>query len=369
MPPAVRKTLTLRAKSTEVLGVAVSPDGRYIACGTEPGRVFVWEAPAQVAAAQAARRQMLGNTLLPWHRDSAAASERAGQMFAAAFHLSRLLDVEPENAGYRVRRGDAYARRGRPVEAAADFTKALALKASLTLEECAVAHAGLAQWSQAAGLFRDAAVDFATKVTARRAKDAKRQEERLRTEGAVVRTSDPSADDEREVSLWYRSALIHLHLGDHAAYRRICALAFEKFGSTKDTQRAVNDLVWLCAVGPNALPDLAPAVQLMEAAVKKFPNSQTFRHTLGYIYYRAGRYEEAEKAVARPGRDVAKDSTLLTTNWYAIPMAMYHLGKHTEARQVLTDLAKTAASSDAERRWTVRLENEVMRREAEALVK
>jgi WD40 repeat protein len=152
-----QEALTLKTDTRQVFAVAFSPDGRRLACGTETGLAMIWDAPQQVGEAQAARWQVLRETQQAWHQDSAAASERAGQWFAAVFHLSRLLDIEPDQAGFRVRRGQALALLGKPGEAKADFAKALEREDALTAADRAEALAGLARWPEAARLYAEAA--------------------------------------------------------------------------------------------------------------------------------------------------------------------------------------------------------------------
>ena len=62
-----------------------------------------------------------------WLQRQAADAEKAGQWFAAAFHLSRLIDAEPADASLFLRRGLAYAHLGRWADAGADLLWAAAL--------------------------------------------------------------------------------------------------------------------------------------------------------------------------------------------------------------------------------------------------
>jgi tetratricopeptide (TPR) repeat protein len=62
---------------------------------------------------------------LAWHEREATESEMAGQWFAVVFHLSRLIDAQPEAGNLRLRRAYAYAELGREDMAARDFDQSL----------------------------------------------------------------------------------------------------------------------------------------------------------------------------------------------------------------------------------------------------
>jgi Tfp pilus assembly protein PilF len=63
---------------------------------------------------------------IAWHRRQAADYEKAGQWYAAAFHLRRLLASDSGNVEYLERLGAALYRDGRPAEAVARLTEAVA---------------------------------------------------------------------------------------------------------------------------------------------------------------------------------------------------------------------------------------------------
>jgi hypothetical protein len=172
-------------------------------------------------------------------------------------------------------------------------------------------------------------------------------------------------EDRSEIFWWYKCGLIRLHLGDMAGYRKACARAVEQFGKTRDPAMA-NEVAWLCALGPDAVPDLAAVVGLSENAVKQWPDAG-FVHTLGYVFYRAGRYKEAEEQL-RVALDAMRKGQLVTQNWFALPMTMFRSGMADEARKLLAQITK-AIDLNQLPSWTDRLEILVLRREAEELLK
>ena len=92
--------------------VAVSPDGHREA-RIDGDRILVRD-PTQPDPQAAIDRERLQRWTTPdptYHRREADVAEKAGQHFAAAFHLGRLLDLKPEDAaGVRKRLDAARAR-------------------------------------------------------------------------------------------------------------------------------------------------------------------------------------------------------------------------------------------------------------------
>jgi WD40 repeat protein/serine/threonine protein kinase len=73
-----QETLTLKGHRSAVLGLDWSPDGTRLAASSQDGTVRVWELDPERY----------------WNLREAAAAEHAQQWFAAAFHLSRLVEAE-----------------------------------------------------------------------------------------------------------------------------------------------------------------------------------------------------------------------------------------------------------------------------------
>jgi hypothetical protein len=172
--------------------------------------------------------------------------------------------------------------------------------------------------------------------------------------------------DRDEATLWAKCGVIRLHLGDQNGYREACAQAWKRFGSTTDPETA-NNVAWLCAQAPDAVPDLKPVVRLMEAAVQKSPNYNS-RHTLGYVYYRAGRIAEAQAQLAI-ALDGAIKHEFACVDWGGIPMAMHRSGQIKEARTVLETMKKSIDPLKLPLRWQDRLEYQMHLREAEEVLK
>jgi tetratricopeptide (TPR) repeat protein len=80
-------------------------------------------------------RTALDQGALAWHRLHAEQWEKAGQWTAAAYHLGRLIDLNPTDEKLLVRRGDAFRQAGQWLPAAGDYSRALELKADLPVKD------------------------------------------------------------------------------------------------------------------------------------------------------------------------------------------------------------------------------------------
>jgi tetratricopeptide (TPR) repeat protein len=112
--------------------------------------------------------------------------------------------------------------------------------------------------------------------------------------------------------------------------------------------------------------DPTAAVRLAEEAVTKQPTWANL-NTLGAILYRAGRFD---KSMARLKEAIQKtpDKRGSWADWLFLAMAHHRLGQAKEAKECLAKAHQLLGAAKAAR-WTDRLEMDILRREAEALVK
>jgi tetratricopeptide (TPR) repeat protein len=101
--------------------VCFSADGQRLASATQDGTVKVWDA-GTVKLPDPKTANLLA---LAWHRREARDNVMARQWFAAIFHLTPLIDAQPNAGDLRVRRAYAYAELGQEDKAARDFAKSL----------------------------------------------------------------------------------------------------------------------------------------------------------------------------------------------------------------------------------------------------
>ncbi len=191
--------------------------------------------------------------VLAWHRLEAQDCEAAGQWFAAARHLDRLIDAAPKDWGPRLQRAGAYLRHEQWEKAAADAGRAVALGADRT-------------------------------------------------------------------PAWHVLALAQLGRGDTAGYRRTCAGLRERFGRSEDADTA-RDLLRTCLLGAGAVAE-GEGRWLVELA-RKSPRPAA----LGAALYRTGAWEEAVRAL--------QDGKGRLENQFLLAMAHYRLGQADKAREWL----------------------------------
>jgi tetratricopeptide (TPR) repeat protein len=177
--------------------------------------------------------------------------------------------------------------------------------------------------------------------------------------------------DPGDVGVAYRHALLCLRAGDREGYRRACDRFLESVGPAPGAATA-NTVAWTCVLAPGA-SDAARIVSLAERAVATDPKSHAFLNTLAAALYRAGRFEEAlgklDAAVQAHGRGGDPEDCLF------LAMAHHRLGRAAEARHWLAeavrglDRAAQSPPPEATLPWTQRLAGELLRREAEGLLR
>jgi hypothetical protein len=190
--------------SKAVSALAFRPEsglpGRRLAVSS-PEAVDVWDVDEKWQTAEAERRRQERPRLIAWHLGQA----QEPYWFAARFHRSCLIALEPQEGAHYLGRADANAELGRWDEAAADAARAVEL------------------------------------------------------------VPDSSGT-------WHREALLHLRAGDLARYRQTCDAMFRRLGQTRDWA-TLNDLVWVCCLGPGAPSDPKSVVALAERSVTPGANA------------------------------------------------------------------------------------------------
>jgi WD40 repeat protein/serine/threonine protein kinase len=283
--------------------VAFSPDGKRLAYSLN-SQVMIREAEDPVGP-EADQRPWQHQRRITWHEQSAAAAEQAGQWFTALWHLNRLVDARPADPARRKRR-------------------------AAVLLHLGEVHAAKGAYDKAITAF---------------------------TRGIQ--------DNPNDATIRPDLGVLHLHLGDRAGSRRLCADSLRLFSTTKDAETA-NQVAWLCVLEANAVPDADRIVHLARVAVTKYPKESAYVNTLGAALYRAGQFRESiqwlNKAIdLHKGGGTAGDLFFLA-------MAQQKLGHYQEARAAL-DRAVKWLKSAKKRSWREKLGYELLFSEAKALLK
>jgi tetratricopeptide (TPR) repeat protein len=177
-------------------------------------------------------------------------------------------------------------------------------------------------------------------------------------------------------SIWYLPVLSRLGAHDLPGYRQACAHILE--GLSKSTDVGANRLAaWACAIGPEAAADLSQAISLIERATQESASSLELLNTLGALYYRAGRFDEALQALERANQTAQEPRALSTPiyAWLFLAMSQQRLGHPEQARSWLAKARDAIESARQEHRagkaklpWNRRVTLSVLLDEAETLV-
>jgi serine/threonine protein kinase/WD40 repeat protein/tetratricopeptide (TPR) repeat protein len=180
-----------------------------------------------------------------------------------------------------------------------------------------------------------------------------------------------------KIESWCEHASVLLLKEDHVAYRGVCRAVLKRFG---DSQDPVDQylLARILALAPHDVAKPTEAVERARAATARGQGA-SFRHTLALAHYRAGQFadalEQAEKSL-----DDDKSWGAQVVNWLLLAMIHEKLEHHQAAQQWLTKAKKWLDQTRAKATppetfrlpvpsWCDALEIELLRREAQALLK
>ncbi|MFO0846724.1 MAG: tetratricopeptide repeat protein, partial [Gemmataceae bacterium] len=291
--------------------------------------VYVFSGPSDAPGLLLSRRRAIQDTRAWWHSATAARCEAGGQWFAAAFHWKQHARLDPSQGDPRYRRGRAMARLGQIKKAEPEFQAALERGHTLPAGTVADCHAMLGQFTEAAKLLQEV-------------------------------SGTPAAPAEA----LEQTARLRLGIGDLAGYREACKAQLQRFGEVK-ASGVMNRIAWTCAMGPDALADLKPVIDLARQNIKAAPQTWVYHGSLGAVLYRAGQHAEAEAELEAAIRLHDQGGSPLTLVFLA--MTQHQLGKPDEARKALEQAVKLT-ERDPPWHWADKLERQLLRREAEALL-
>src|SRR5262245_31806058 len=162
---------------------------------------------------------------------------------------------------------------------------------------------------------------------------------------------------------WYDRACLALQLEDRATYRETCAEALQDSSSLEEP-KTLNTIAWISLITSDSGGDPLRIVELAEKAVAIKPQTHAYLNTLGAAWYRAGRYADAITQLQRSiGAHESKQGICI--DWLFLAMAHARLGEHEQARSWLDK----ALGAPEPAKWQERLEQRLLRQEAEQIVK
>jgi tetratricopeptide (TPR) repeat protein len=286
------------ASGQGISGGPRSPDGRRFAL-IEGNVIRVYRLVLTAEELAEARRWVEPD--FGWHAAEARSSEAAGQWFAAAFHLDRLLPSRPWDADLHTRRAYALARLGRPQAAAIHDLHALLLNPSVRCWPLAPEAATRADKAARAGDWSSAAQDYR------------------------LAAHQPGA----ATAIWANLLLALRSARQEELYRQSCTELLDLFRSVRDDKQA-DAVAWCLRLGPCGEADANRAVRIAERLIK-LKRDSLHLETLGVTLYRAGRFAEAVKALEEGIKLQGKGGGTYT--WIFLAMTHKQLGHHDEARK------------------------------------
>lgn len=148
------------------------------------------------------------------------------------------------------------------------------------------------------------------------------------------------------LSDWFELGMMRLLAGDEIEYRRICSLVWAKFRSAGYPSREQLNILHLCLLRPNALPDYTDLVALARRTRAQVGAASPWGAVmLGSALVRAGQYDEAEPLL-RHAFDVLGNQGI--DAGLMLALAQQRLGRTEDARKTL-DAAYTRLTPFIER--------------------
>lgn len=344
-----QEKVTLKAHTAAVHALAFSPDGSTLATASADGTVRLWRASTEHEA------KAFRTELDPDEADSPAAlldaadrlktasrAEESQQAYEKALaRLEKLVDAFPNDSEARHLRGHSQEALGRWKESVADHSKAIELAPkNLQLHICrGRAYARLEEWQKAA---EDLALG-------------------LRSVNGTE-------------SIWYEFALLRLQLGQKASYQKACADMLYRYGNKA---AAAEILTWAFVLGPDAVTDWQVVLELAEKSFAADPQNYDSLLNLGAVLYRAGRFKDSAKRLTEAEQAFNRTKNphgSIIYSWLFLSMTHHQLHDTAEAaswlKKAVQDIGEPNSAQDsATSTWNQRVTLQLLRREAEDLLK
>jgi tetratricopeptide (TPR) repeat protein len=343
--------------------------------------------------------------LAAWNRLFAAECAERKQWSAVLWYLDRRITAQPKDGGSYLERGEIYRQRKDLVKAVADYSQAIAFTQPpdphLWLERGRM-NAELGKWDEVAADFAQAldllppdpnqfgersqvcnelaawdkaisrALQLRPRDTQLRVALGRRyarlsQWAKAAPHYAGVIESRPVKDDT------FEHACLRLLVDDRAGYQRFCKKLAARVGETRDPFTAFV-LARICGLAPGAVADPERAVGWGKQAVASSPRTAWYLHALALAHLRAGQHRQAIKQFKASLQENWEGVHVL--NELGLALAYQKLGETKNARDWLDKAVKSLKSlkpASEKKPVTIPatdwLEAEVLRREAEGLIK
>jgi tetratricopeptide (TPR) repeat protein len=316
---------------------------------------------------------------LAWHRRQARAGEASEDWFLAAWHLSRLIDAAPGQAGLYSRRGRALLRLGDADQAVADFSRVVESEKGSAAAWFDRGHAFLlaGEWDKAVkDLSRSLDLD---------PRNAVARHQRGYAQAALGRWKQAGEDLAEALNLpgcpleaLAHDAFVRLRSGDKEGYRRACRELLEHSRLLGIDTAAL--VAWTCAASPDGI-DLRPLLDKAPFSRDVRAKPYEFQRAAAAALYRTGDHEAAVRSLQAAlieARRAGKEDTPAV--WALLALAEHRRGKDPararewlDRAQAWAAVARQPAPDGGPTRWQrlpwpERVALEQLLREAEQLV-
>jgi serine/threonine protein kinase/WD40 repeat protein len=173
---------------------------------------------------------------------------------------------------------------------------------------------------------------------------------------------------------WHNDSVLRLKTGDVEGYRRVCREMLERFGGTDDPNIAERTAK-TCCIGPDAVSDYRPVVQLAERALNLLDvhgHRRAFLLARGMADYRCGNYEGAVDWLHQSFATGKQTPLLDALANLFLAMAHHRLGEFKDAQVAFAQakaLAEKSPSLDSDHYiWADWQRFHIVRHEAEELL-
>jgi tetratricopeptide (TPR) repeat protein len=240
-----------------------------------------------------------------YHARCAIESEAAKQWFAAAWHLTRLLEDNQTNSEELLRRRSiAYSHLGEPELAIKDLDVALRTRPNDSALLNLHAQARLANGDlDAAAQDCESLIAHSPSAEAQLRLAAVRCQQKRWDEAKNQLEAIIAADPDNYAAL-RRLAVVALERKDLKSYRATCSKILDRF---KDKPKFGSIAAWPCILASPSVNDISVVVDLAHKAVEQSPENYYCVNTLAAALYRAGNYPEALKELQH-SRSLFEDS-------------------------------------------------------------
>ncbi len=168
---------------------------------------------------------------------------------------------------------------------------------------------------------------------------------------------------------WSLYAVLSLREGDYAGYRRACSALWKQSQTATEARDRIAYLTaWTCVLSADCGVPGEQLVELAKQAVERGPGHPDYLCTLGAALFRASDLRSAARRLNEARAIHGRRPCL--REWLWLALVYQRMGSKDEARQWLKKATDTLAAPDAAALpWVQRLQRELLRREAEQLIK